>query len=325
MQCKPSKLPDKLSFVRATEGRRVYNDGNTVIIVTTHTTADGSTESMLDFLFYQGSLSMFARSEGLRIKVGDFLIYFPCGEVLFQMIKAAKFEDWTTFWEIYRAESVKSCKALGHSVKSFKQDEWVKVSADVMAEVARLKITCPDVFNCFCALDDVCCSSDIDWKNVRFTECSAKDNIYGIGVSVEEAADKLLTADIDAVFDRDFLLGKGANVLGKAYDSAFSIFLACGGKEALDVYALASRYEEFYDKNFYETLLEVGDDMNKKAKTQVDMMKTPELKTDMVVPETPDLGKNKDVGDASDIDTINPPMRSHTIAEADYIGRSPSM
>ena len=292
MQCKPSQLPDNIFFVRGGAGRWIFNDGRNVIIVTQRPKkgvveeGDVKMECKIDFLFYERGLGMWMHSEQLRIMLGDLLLFLPSGEPYFQMIKAAKFGDWHAFWKIYAAESAKACKAEGQKVKGFKPDEWAKISADVMVEVARLKLACPDVFNCFKALVNTCIENSFELnRGCRFTECSPKDKLYGIGMNVSEAAEMLLTADVDAVFDPDFFLGGGNNLLGKAYDSAFDTFFRCGGYQCENPSALAGRYEQVYGKDFFESFLQVEDEKdesNKKPKVADDSktLKTDEQTTD---------------------------------------------
>jgi ribA/ribD-fused uncharacterized protein len=270
MFCKDAKLPDKIKFIQGMNGRSVYNDGRTVIIVTKRTLQSGNTQYKVDFLFYEHGLSMFARSEDLRIILGDTVLHLPCGEALFHMIKAALFNDWEAFVAVYTAKDPKTCKKAGRSVKGFKDEEWAKVSMDVMKEIARLKMACPDVFGCFHELAFALKDLTDDCADFRFTECNPNDNIYGIGISILEAADMLQTADVDAVFKDDFLLGKGKNHLGKAYDSAFYTFLSCGGHECGSVGDLASHFEEDKDMNFFITVLAAEEEGIKRIKTTGD-------------------------------------------------------
>ena len=287
MDCKLSQLPNFISFVRVGAGRWIFNDGYNVIVVTERV-KDGVKEYKVDNLFYKRGTGMWMYTDNLHINLGDMQLYLPCGEAYFQMIKAAKFGDWGAFWKIYKAKDARECKAFGNKVQGFDKDEWAAISAEVMTEVARLKLACQDVFAFMRALVISCLgkSFDISKQSCRFTECSPTDTLYGIGMDVETAVEKLLTADIDAVFDDNFL-GGGKNLLGKAYDSAFEIFLACKGHECLFAHDLTTEYNKEFSKDFFDSFLQVEDGSNKKAKVDKDSktLKTDEETTDAEVAE----------------------------------------
>jgi predicted NAD-dependent protein-ADP-ribosyltransferase YbiA (DUF1768 family) len=129
MECKPSGLPEIISFIEGKNGCEVYHDGKMSIVIRPRPYL-GSIQKCAYVLFYEQKFSNFVAADGLKIKIGDQYLNLPCGEALFQMMKAAQSQDWVSFWEIYNAEKPKNCKTLGHKVKNFDVGNWKAVSYD---------------------------------------------------------------------------------------------------------------------------------------------------------------------------------------------------
>jgi ribA/ribD-fused uncharacterized protein len=266
MVCKPSLLPCKdINFIQGHNGREVYFDGSMAIVITKRHYL-GFDEKRADVCFYEDKFSNFVASEGLKIKIDDQYVNLPCGEALFQMMKAAHSNDWDSFWNIYNADKPKTCKALSREVKNFDAKNWDKISFDIMQEVVRLKLADKDFFGCFLALAKAFQDNNI--TVARFMECSPKDGIYGIGVGVIEAVKTLQDADVNAPFKPDFLLQKGQNRLGKVLDANFQLFLRCGGADCMKVADFVENYSLAFGKDFYTSMLHVEEDVGaKKLKT----------------------------------------------------------
>ena len=266
MVCKPSLLPQKdINFIQGSNGREVYFDGSMAIVVTTRHFL-GVVEKRADVCFYEDKFSNFVASEGLKMKIDDQYLNLPCGEALFQMMKAAHSKDWDSFWKIYNAGTPKTCKALNREIKNFDGKNWDTISFEIMQEVVRLKLADKDFFGCFLALANAFKDNNI--TIVRFIECSPKDGIYGIGIGVIEAVKILQNADVNHPFKPDFLLEKGENRLGKVLDANFQLFLRCGGADCLQVADFVDNYNRAKSKDFYTSMLHVEEDVGaKKLKT----------------------------------------------------------
>jgi predicted NAD-dependent protein-ADP-ribosyltransferase YbiA (DUF1768 family) len=278
MACKSSQLPSVFSFVNGSEGRVIFFNAYIGVIITERKVA-GKIERCMDVFFYEHTFSMFSASEGLKIQLGDMMIELPCGEALVHMLKAAKFADWEAFWKIYYSDTPRSCKQQGNKVTPFNDVEWLKIAPEVMSVVARLKLACKDVFDCYYALAIACQSHGIKSENFRAFECSPRDDRYGIGMSIENAMNKAQKAplykahdkddEVPCVFDDVFLLDTGKNILGEAVAKAFGIFVLCGGVDCSGPDDLISNYKKLTGTSIFETaLLKVQNVSSpKKAKT----------------------------------------------------------
>ena len=266
MKCKPSGLPEIISFIEGKNGCEVFHDGKMAIVIISRLQF-GSVQKCAYVLFFEQRFSNFAAADGLKIKIGDQYLNLPCSEALFQMMKAAQSDDWDSFWKIYNAETPKICKGISRNeLKGFVDEHWKAVSYETMVEILRLKLASEDFFQTLVKLAKV-----FDEKNVtvvRFAECSTRDEIYSIGIDILEAVKILQNADVNDVFKPDFLLQKGENRLGKALDVTYQLFMRCGGATCQDAPALVEKYSAEFGKDFYVSMLQVEEDVGfKRLKT----------------------------------------------------------
>ena len=117
---------------------------------------------------------------------------FTSSEQAFMFKKAIYFKDNHNASLILKARTPKEAKALGRKVRNFNQDEWSRVSSDIMEEVLICK---------FSQNNDIK-KKLVDTGDSELVEASPYDRIWGVGVRITDALDKRMW--------------KGQNKLGKA-------------------------------------------------------------------------------------------------------------
>ena len=117
---------------------------------------------------------------------------FISSEQAFMFKKAIYFKDNHNASLILKAHTPKEAKALGRKVRNFNQDEWSRVSSDIMEEVLICK---------FSQNNDIK-KKLVDTGDSELVEASPYDRIWGVGVRITDALDKRMW--------------KGQNKLGKA-------------------------------------------------------------------------------------------------------------
>ena len=125
-------------------------------------------------LFWQGIFSNFYPC---KIKDGD--NEFLSSEQMFMYGKAILFKDNKIAKKILESKTPKEAKALGRQVRGFDSDIWDKFKEQIMLYAVTEK------FKQNKDLHDEIISDK--WNGLQFVEASPFDNIWGIGVSIEDA------------------------------------------------------------------------------------------------------------------------------------------
>ena len=106
---------------------------------------------------------------------------FISSEQAFMFKKAIYFKDNHNASLILKARTPKEAKALGRKVRNFNQDEWSRVSSDIMEEVLICK---------FSQNNDIK-KKLVDTGDSELVEASPYDRIWGIGYTKEEALNNI--------------------------------------------------------------------------------------------------------------------------------------
>lgn len=120
-------------------------------------------------------------------------IRFSSSEHLFMYLKAMFFNDEQIAEKIIQAPDYRTAKKLGRKVSGFDEQSWKQVRKDRMYEALKAKFDTNEEFR------QALLSKEFMGKT--FVEASPYDNIWGIGISVE-----------DAFEGKEW---KGSNLLGK--------------------------------------------------------------------------------------------------------------
>lgn len=104
-------------------------------------------------------------------------ITFPNSECFFMYKKAMYFSDRRVAQKILEASSPAKCKALGRTVKRYKDEEWADVRYSIMVDGLIAKFSQnPDLKEYL-----------LQTGSQELVEASPTDTVWGIGLSVETA------------------------------------------------------------------------------------------------------------------------------------------
>lgn len=167
--------------------------------------------------FWNGWLSNFAWAP-MKVKCADGVTHnFFSSEQYFMWHKAYHFKDYKVLNEIenlmFDDTSSSEAKALGRKVKNFNEEEWNKISYDIMFKGCLAKFSQNKV------LFDLITSPEYDDKH--FVEASPYDCIWGVGLG--EADERIA----------DENNWRGKNLLGKVLDRV-RLELLNGYKDVID-------------------------------------------------------------------------------------------
>jgi ribA/ribD-fused uncharacterized protein len=106
-------------------------------------------------------------------------IRYNCAEQAMMAFKAKLFGDHTAFAQIVKETDPKKHKALGRKVKNFNEDVWQKSCQDIVYQISYAKFSQNPQFR----------QKLLATGNKVIAEASPFDNIWGIGISPENARD----------------------------------------------------------------------------------------------------------------------------------------